>query len=900
MGEGGTVVIPPDVRLYTWLDVEDALSRAVEPDNSWPPWLVDARAYWDGVTIRIRSGSRHQAKEWIQNVFDPRVVEPEPNLFTDLKIAMESIAGVVRHLPMVFEETEDPVPTQRITPTFARPALFQKTLPTRAQLAPLSDASPVVFAFHSFKGGVGRTLHALAFAQSLADAQRPVLLVDADLEAPGISWLLESRLPNPPVSIADFLALVHGDPDPSAQASIALVASRLQDSMLNGMYVLPAFRSSRMFHSLDIRPEHILQGRKDQYSFLGLLSGLGLSLGVDAVIVDLRAGLSELAAGVLLDPRAYRILVTSLSGQSLRGTELVLDLITKRAPSSEDFHPVPIVIVNQVPADLRGSETVALVEENLLSAVSKVVNNKEVYSADVVIGPTWFDAGLLTLPASWDEALATIKKSPVRDTIQSLHQLVPQRPSALTAQEGPRDPIRKRLAETAQRLVFAEQGEGEDFLPISPLRRLSADHRNQLPVSVIVGAKGAGKTFTYLQVVRRDGWRSFVEATGTEMASVDAVIFPVLQPKSLSGSAPKILNDVRQSVVKTLGFDTRLDDSGIQDAIRDWLNENLHEGQWRENWLDLIAWAVGFNVKQRGAGRELSTRLSDGDQRLLLVFDGLEDLFQDVTTNSRQQVALRSLLQDVPNWLEQRPDRSIGILIFVRRDMVSTAVLQNSGQLLHRYQPYALRWDKVEALRLVAWIGRQASLFGSNRSVEGIREMGEDDLTEMLVPLWGRKLGNDKSREGRSAEWVLAALSDFLGQIQARDVVRLIHLAASKSVGNTQWQDRVLAPGAVREAVAECSKAKIAEISQENLALKEVFKKLEDLDSERKSVPFKREDVGLTATELQLLEQNGIVVAEGSSYYMAEIFRPGLQFRLPAGARPKVLALARRRQLSPA
>jgi hypothetical protein len=178
--------------------------------------------------------------------------------------------------------------------------------------------------------------------------------------------------------------------------------------------------------------------------------------------------------------------------------------------------------------------------------------------------------------------------------------------------------------------------------------------------------------------------------------------------------------------------------------------------------------------------------------------------------------------------------------------------------------------------------------------------MEESDLTEALVPLWGRKLGNDRSREGRSAEWVIAALSDFLGQIQARDVVRLLYLSALKSRGNTQWTDRVLAPGAVREAVAECSDEKISEISQENSALKEIFNKLRALDADRKAVPFKLEDVELTPEELQLLQLNGIAVAEGSLYYMAEIFRPGLGFRLPAGARPKVLALARRRQVLPA
>src|SRR5215471_15123159 len=68
--------------------------------------------------------------------------------------------------------------------------------------------------------------------------------------------------------------------------------------------------------------------------------------------------------------------------------------------------------------------------------------------------------------------------------------------------------------------------------------------------------------------------------------------------------------------------------------------------------------------------------------------------------------------------------------------------------------------------------------------------------------------------------------SCFSGGRTARDVVRLLYLATTKSFENTQWTDRILAPGAVREAVADCSRAKISEISQENRELEEIFKKL--------------------------------------------------------------------------
>jgi hypothetical protein len=109
------------------------------------------------------------------------------------------------------------------------------------------------------------------------------------------------------------------------------------------------------------------------------------------------------------------------------------------------------------------------------------------------------------------------------------------------------------------------------------------------------------------------------------------------------------------------------------------------------------------------------------------------------------------------------------------------------------------------------------------------------------------KFESDRSREGRSAEWVLAALSDFRGQIQARDIVRLIKIAAAASIGTTGWTDRLLAPQAIRDAVAECSTEKIKEISEENVQLKRIFERLKELPDESRSIPFTSEQVALDA-----------------------------------------------------
>jgi hypothetical protein len=124
--------------------------------------------------------------------------------------------------------------------------------------------------------------------------------------------------------------------------------------------------------------------------------------------------------------------------------------------------------------------------------------------------------------------------------------------------------------------------------------------------------------------------------------------------------------------------------------------------------------------------------------------------------------------------------------------------------------------------------------------------------------------------------------------------VRLLRLAASNSINDSRWQDRILVPTAIRGALPECSRQKIEEIEIEDTALKNVFQKLRELGADKKKIPFSRDETELSLAEVKILEDNGVVIREGDEYYMPEIFRLGLDFSLKGGARPRVIALAQR------
>jgi MinD-like ATPase involved in chromosome partitioning or flagellar assembly len=889
-------MIPSDIRLYTWVDAEEVLLRM----QQWPEWLVWARAYWDELTMGIRPGTQVQAKNWLYQIYDPRFrINPEQEMVEGL-IVLESLPNHERTLPVFFEETEEAPSTPRLTPSLSRPAVIWHPSEDIEYPDILPSDLPPVVAFHSFKGGVGRTTHALALAQALTSKNQKVLLVDGDMEAPGISWVFERRLPNSPVSFADLLALAHGDPSPEAVDAIQLVADRLLSSVTDGIFVLPSFRSNEKLYSIEIRPEHLIVGAKNPFILTNILANIGKALGVDVVIVDLRAGISELAAGLILDPRVYRIFVTTLSGQSISGTIRLLEMLGEKSPSTRDTDPLPALIITQVPENEQGSDLVLEADNKLLEASRKIIGEDR----ELLRLITPFADSLLVLPPVWEDVINRLQRSGIVDAVRPLVDWLPTQQTQQIATSLPNlKSLREQLQDIAKQSVYAENAEVNEFLATNSLRKLASDNRHRLPIVVIVGAKGSGKTYTFIQIVNRENWQIFVLDAGAGEIESNAVICPLLESSNLQASAQERVQQVRMQAANVLGFGTPKKSGVIRDYIRDGCQLNLHEGQWRDRWLDVIALGVGFQPQNQdsetkiskieGAGRKLTEHLVANKKQLIVVIDGLEDLFQNFAIEESQQIALRALLQDVPEWLGQQPGLPLGIIIFVRRDMVLATVRQNAAQMMARYEPYALKWDREEALRLVAWVANLAKIL-PRIQITKLQDMSEVELTEALIPLWGKRLGSERSKEAGSARFTLAALSDFRGQIQARDLVRLLHLAAKKSVNDTRWQDRILVPTAIKEALPECSREKIQEIENENASLKNVFAKLRDLPEANRKIPFIRDTIQLSLEEMKILEDNGVIIREKDEYFMSEIFRLALGFSLTAAGRPRIIALARR------
>lgn len=887
--------------MFTWLDIELVFEKR-RAEDGFPTWLLRYTVYQDDVDIEVLTGtSRKDVDIFLSEIFGAR--------YFNGAIALESTPDTPRSIAVHVEESEglrtSPGGPPNVPPSFRRIAVLPDSGGNLKGPDSLPEDSPQIIAFYSFKGGVGRTTHLLAYLQALLSAKekRSVLVIDADLEAPGLTTLVghDRSIPAASFSFIDLLALAQSDrsTDWCESLRVATHFTRRQvlvaptETQEASAYIIPAFRSEEQAMRLDIRPEHFIDRPDHAWSLPLFLTALAKSLDVDLVLLDLRAGYSELSSPFLFDPRVKKMLVTTPSSQSIDGTVSILQQLSKVARTARgEGSTDPTVILSFVLPELINSELVRGASNRLLANYPASDSDETLSGLQLVT--TLFSQELLYLE-SLKGALERLAPSQLVRTMADMVEfdLPPKEPANIPTEE-PIDNIRRQLKNLAADVEYAESGKGEKFLRIAPLRALARQYTSAPPVAVVIGAKGSGKTYTYLQILRGGQWSSFVHEVIGEENPDKTPLWPILYSQNLAAKAQEIVNETRTKTQTDLSIGSYLSSVAVSDRIRKALAQpNTDETWWRHTWFQILAASIGFPDEpfNTAAGMMIDS-LRKTERQLVFMIDGLEDLLPEIPNNRTQQLALRSLIQGVPGYLREVPDCPLGVLIFVRADLARAAIPQNYGQFSKLYEAYALQWNEEEALRLAVWLSDSA---GVRRPVD-LRDTRPENLSreeakEALLPVWGRKLGTERSREARSAEWVIAALSDFNGQIQARDLVRFFHYAADGSIQSAA-HDRVLNPTAIRNAIKPCSERKIEETVQEIPKLNTIFSKLRELHDLR--IPFDAAEANMTLEEIQFLQSVGVVAELEGRYYVPEIFRFGLGLRLSEGARPRVLSFARK------
>jgi len=860
------------MRYYTWKDIEREL---LVQRKGWEDTFDNIEVYPDELIVYC--SKEKDDSEIIQKLYE---LFPKNTDRNDKSILLEGNKQVMK----ITIEFEDEGRNNKIIPLFEK-VIYSRSAYPEEQLKPLP--CPVV-AFHSYKGGVGRTLSLLAFAKAWSEMQgeKKLLIIDSDIEAPGLSWL-QGKIDENGFSYLDLLTMLQDSQD--IESVVEFATEQIRNSVISvetnqqtvEHFFLPTLRYDEQLFDIYASPSSVIKGKDRQYILAEVLSQIADRLGVNMTLVDMRAGISEYSAPLLFDPRVKKYIVTSTSEQSVIGTKKLLQYMGRGLAITEDAN-LPTVFLGMIPP------SISLKEKN--DIITEIVecfktNEKEEQLLDNLVVELPFASELIHL-TDLQQILTQIEG---RDMYKEIKKVVqsylddPIENDNINFDEY-RNKALQEICTFANKQITAESNHAVQILLTAPIKNLCLKYADGIPTVVVRGAKGAGKTFLYRQFIEKQNWFAFSNEINHRNNKENGYFIPAFAPKNIT-EFTKLFGECIATV------NTEIESAQVSASVYLDNSQKLEKQMteitdWRDFWEKLLASSVNKNW---GSFDEVSDKLRKEDKKAVFLIDGLEEILRNVSGDLNQQKAVQTLCQDIVNIMAAKYD-NLGIVIFLRSDMAQNAITVNYEQFKQANGYAELKWTSDEALKLVVWVVSQA-VKDFYEAKSPIENASKEVIDLHLEKLWGQKLGKNSSNEAYSSRWILAALSDFNGQLQARDIIRFLKYAAVSNGKKASYEDRILMPAEIRHAVSICSTEKIDEIKMEYAFLKPIFEKLEKLPAEQKVLPLDLNENVLSRTEEKLMMQEGYLIRDGEKLYLPEIVRHALGFHYARGARPKVLSL---------
>lgn len=866
---------------FSWHDIETVFEQHY---LDWPSSWIDVKVYSDSILIyHTLEEAAEQDTSYLKKIFGRNYIQEKNQLFVDFSQT---------YLDIIFETEEGEKLKKNYAPLF-KDIYFQHGKMNQKGTLPGSR----IIAFHSYKGGVGRTLSLAAFLRQYSEnyPDKKILVIDADVEAPGLTWMTGET--HRRISYLDILSVMNYENQ--TEQIINTLADLIKTSTISvatdkrniEQYFVPVYREKEQIMNISSKPEQVLLTQANKFFITETLSSIGKALGAELVLVDLRTGITEYSAPFLFDARVEKYYVTSTSMQSIKGIHQILEQIYQKTDS--DLLNSKILLT-MIPREMKQNQIYEIENQILDTLESGIDTETSTFLRENYFLEVKFDDDFIHIQdlSSLCETLKGRTLTQLMD--KQVQELFPsEKNEKKPFKEKEVRQILQKLYQIAKAEITAEGNTSANMLVTSSIKEMSKNFERELPNIVVSGAKGSGKTYLYKQLVQAKTWEKFIELTGgNEKTETTTILIPLLASINDDDKMRKLILSCMESASQCLDeiqFKQNAVTENYNFLLKSLESQQFTRSEWMEQWEKTMLATAGGHYEQLS---DLDQALLEKQKRIVFLVDGLEDLCTDsmqIAKDDKWKLVLRALCQGVIRKLKELDYGNIGIIVFARRDMLNSAIETNTEQFRSLYRNYELNWTQTEALRLALWIAAKA--YPDLISGMDVLTATKPVLIERLTGLWGSKLGRSNSKEAYSDRWILAALSDFTGQLQARDIVRFLCYASESYQDTTLiYSDRLLMPVDIRNAIKPCSEQKFEEIKTEMRNIYEILEKFRKMEG-AKTLPLTLNKIDLTADEISKLEAQGYLKISDKKYYLPEIIRLGLGFTYEKGARPKVLAL---------
>ncbi len=191
---------------------------------------------------------------------------------------------------------------------------------------------PLVVTFYSFKGGVGRSTALGIVAGILASRNRRVVVIDFDLEAPGISIMLQTDIQNTSRQfdgVLDYLYQRSLTPEEDIP-NISDCITQINLQSRGELFLVSAGQYNENYiHQLtDLDMRSFYKSGKNPVK--QLIEDIKIKLKPDVILIDARSGFTDVGAITLFDLADTAIVCFSPTEQSLKGLRWVLQTVRKQ------------------------------------------------------------------------------------------------------------------------------------------------------------------------------------------------------------------------------------------------------------------------------------------------------------------------------------------------------------------------------------------------------------------------------------------------------------------------------------------------------------------------------------------------------------------------------------------
>ena len=220
-----------------------------------------------------------------------------------------------------------------------------------------------VTTFYSFKGGVGRTMALVNVAVDLAQRGRRVLLVDFDLEAPGLDTFKVGKSARSAPGIVDYITAYLGTGQAPDATRFVYESTGMRDSA-GGLWIMPAGADDDGYATTLSRIDwsELYEKHDGFFLFEDLKAQWKKSLRPDYVLIDSRTGHTDVG-GICTRQLPDSVVVLFFpNAQNLRGLKKVVQDIRSETGRTRDRQIDLHFVMSNVP-DLDDEDRI--LEENI-------------------------------------------------------------------------------------------------------------------------------------------------------------------------------------------------------------------------------------------------------------------------------------------------------------------------------------------------------------------------------------------------------------------------------------------------------------------------------------------------------------------------------------------------------